>query len=368
MDNLEVADLARLAGQVGEVVGRFARVGLESLADADAVLLLTLAGRLLRNTEALLIEGVGRVASRSETGDREARLTSRFGCHDVIELVQRTTLLSAQSASRLQRAARAVDRETSTITGGKLPARLPSIREALLDGVVGVDGVLAVAGALADLERRVERDAVLAADQALAATARGDGPDAAPAASADILRLHATAWASALDPDGSEPREREALHARTISLGRPRSGVVPIHGALLPEVAAQFQRICDALSHPRGDDDTGGVRFHPEADGAADGSDFVPPDERRPAQRRHDALATALFAAAASGTLPTIGGSAPTLVVAVRESDLLDGRGLAHSDSCIEPMPIGAAHRVACAGAMQRIVISEDGRIVQIGT
>jgi hypothetical protein len=150
-----------------------------------------------------------------------------------------------------------------------------------------------------------------------------------------------------------------------VSLGLARNGLVPIRGALLPEVAAQLQRIFDALCSPSGADDTGGVRFRPEP--AADDADDIPLDERRPAHRRHDALATALSVAAASDALPTIGGAAPTLVVSVRESDVVNGRGWAHADGCDEPLPIAAAHRVACTGVIQRVVLGDTGRILRIG-
>lgn len=338
MNSPGVDDLAALVAQVDAVVG--------GLLDADAPTrctddelgqVLTDAGRLLRRVEALAVEAVGSVVERSRTGDVEARMTSRFGCHDVSELVQRTTLVGAQTAAKWQRSARAVRRETSVTTGEVLPAALPAMRAAMLAGDVGVDGLLGVCGALSDLDRRVDRSAVLAADEALAATARGDGPDQVPPACAELLKVHASAWVAVLDQDGSEPRERQALWRRSVSLGTARDGLVPIRGALLPEVAAQLQRIFDALCAPRVAGDTGGVRFVPDGgtgDGSlgvadeptgddplnrgiaeAEGLTLTPLDERRAAQRRHDALATALLAAAASETLPTIGGAAPTLVV-----------------------------------------------------
>ena len=125
-----------------------------------------------------------------------------------------------------------------------------------------------------------------------------------------------------------------------------------------------MQRILDSLESPRGDHDTGGVRFRPDIEP----DDLVPLDDRRPAQRRHDALATALFAAASSSTLPTIGGAAPVLVVSARESDVLAGTGWAHAEGCEEPLPIGAAHRTGCAGIVQRVVLSDRGRVLRIGT
>ena len=363
MSSTVIDEVKALAASVDRVLAPLALAGLRGVGDSDLVGLLTVGGRLLRRVEGLLIDAIDQAADRSVTGVVDDRLTTRYGCRNLSELVQNTTRVSASTAARFERAARTVHRDTS-LHGELLPARFPAIDEALRDGVVGIDSVLAVAGSLDDIDRRVGREAVLAADEALALTARGEGPDAAPPACADTLRLHATAWAVALDQDGAEPRERESLRNRGVTLGRVRNGVTPIHGGLLPEVAAQLQRIIDCQALPHGDGDTGGVRFRPVDENGED----LPLDDRTPAQRRHDALATALFAAAASGTLPTIGGAAPTLVLMATDGEVQSGRGYAHADGCEDPLPIGAAHRVACTGVIQRVTLGSDGRILRIGT
>ena len=183
-------------------------------------------------------------------------------------------------------------------------------RSRALTGHVGVDGVLAVSGPLLEMRDRVGRERVLLADEVLAAQARGEGPDAAPPASADILRVHAQAWATALDQAGAEPREGDIAHRRGITLGQVRDGVIPIRGALLPDVAAQLQRISDSTYTTRR-----GVGFTDASD--EDDEDVAFLDDRTRPQRQHDALALALDVAARSGDLPTIGGAAPTLVVAI---------------------------------------------------
>lgn len=367
-----LADLSAHADGVVEVL--LAGDGPAALEDSDLMRMLALGGALLRRVEALLVEATGEVARRSTMLDRDIRLTTRLGCHDVGELVQRATLAAPATAARWQRAARSIAREASPSSGEWLPAPLPAIRAALHDGALGVDGLLAVAAPLADLDRRVPRDAVLDADAALAASARGEGPDAAPPACADLLRVQATAWSMMLDQDGAEPREQAALRRRGVSLGTPREGLVPIRGDLMPEVAAQLQRIFDAVCSPRVDDTACGVRFRPDvvdtSEEADDGSwrSGAATDERRAPQKRHDALATALFAAAASGELPTIGGAAPTLVVSVRETDLVSRRGWAHIDGSDAPISVRVAECMACTGAVQRVALSSEGRVLRLGT
>src|SRR5690606_22277255 len=156
-------------------------------------------------------------------------------------------------------------------------------------------------------------------------------------------------WAAALDQDGAEPRERIAMRKRSLRLGAPDAYGVPVRGHLLHEVAAQLQLITDAQLSPRvAFDDPGGAD-------AADAGPVPLPDPRTRVQKQHDALAMALSVAASSGLLPTIGGAAPTLVVSVTEHDLSSDTGYAHAQPATEPVPVGLARHVACAGVIQRV-------------
>jgi hypothetical protein len=85
-------------------------------------------------------------------------------------------------------------------------------------------------------------------------------------------------------------------------------------------------------------------------------------------QKQHDALASALFAAAASGNLPTIGGAAPTLLVTVNATDLARGAGWAFLEGIDQPVSINTATHTACAGVLQRVILGDNGKIVQLGT
>ncbi|WP_458041414.1 MULTISPECIES: DUF222 domain-containing protein [Bacteria] len=328
--------------------------------DDQVVRVLSLAAELQRLTDAVLVESVGEVVRRSAGPDRDLRLTARRGCHDVSELVQRATRMGPASAARLQRGAKGVALGES-LSGGPLPALLPAMRSVLLEGEVGLDGLVAVSGPLEAMSQRVPLESLRVADAVLAAEASGTGPDGAPSACADLLRVQAQVWAAALDQDGAEPKEQQAVRMRGVTLGVARDGVVPLRGSLLPEVAAQFQRICDAISSPRVAD---GVSFHPDSEGDSGFAD----DPRTSAQKRHDALATALSVAASSEQLPTIGGAAPTLVISVRAEDLASDTGWAHVDGIDEPVSVRAAAHAGCAGVIQRVLLGENGRIQRIGT
>ncbi|MDN3494974.1 DUF222 domain-containing protein [Planococcus sp. APC 4015] len=355
--------LEEVIGQTRATVAETLGAGQAIAASDDQILrTMTLAAELQRLTEAVLVETVGEVSRRSVQRDRELRLTTRRGCHDVGELVQRLTRLAPATAARMLRGARPTMVAIS-FAGEPMAPHLPAIRDALIDGELGVDGLLAIAGPLTAMKPRVGRDDLLAADAVLAAEARGEGPSGEPPACAESLRVQALVWSAYLDQDGAEPLEDRAIRLRGITLGATRDGLVPIRGMLLPEVAAQLRRISDAVNSPRVDGDRG-VSFRPST--ASDESG--PVDPRTWTQKQHDALATALSVAASSELLPTIGGAAPTLIVSVRDGDLVSQTGWAHIDGCDEPVSRAVAQHAGCAGVIQRVLLGDDGRIKKIGT
>ena len=343
--------------------------GLRTRDDGELLVVLAAAGRVQRGVEAVMIEAVAQVHERDELRAHPDRVTTRYGCRNLSELVQRATRISGRSAAGLAAAARAVHRSTALSTGELLPAEFPRLRTALAEGHVGVDGVLAVASAFR--RAAVGRAGVLAADEELAAAACGAAADSAGPASADELGALAQVWAAYLDQDGAEPAEARAMRKRGLTFGRrDGDGLVPVRGGLLPEVAAQLQLGFDSVLNPRVDGAPvpGPCFTETDADADADGPHEDAADSRTPAQRRHDALAVLLTAAAASGELPMLGGAAPTLVVQVREEDLAAGRGHAHLPGDDEPVSIAVARHIACTGAIERVVLDENGRIVAITT
>jgi hypothetical protein len=375
MTNLADA-LAGLGDALAEVVATaFCDDGLRASRDADVLSALAAAGRIRRGAEAVMIEAVAQIVDRDEAAAHTDRITTRYGCRTTAELVQRATRRAGRSASEVITAAKAVRRHISLSTGEVLPAEFPRLRDAVVSGHVGVDGLTAVAGVFRG--SAAGRAGLLAADEELAAAAcgTGTGVDAAPPASADELRLLAQVWAAYLDQDGAEPTESRAMRKRGLTLGRCRDGLIPVRGELLPEVAAQLDLGLASILNPKVDAAPApGPCFveaseaeASEAEGDPNGPVEATADQRTFAQKRHDALAVLLTAAAASGELPMLGGAAPTLVVSVREHDLVDGRGYAHLPGHDDPISIAAARHVACVGSVQRVVLAENGRIVSIG-
>ncbi|MFE1646667.1 DUF222 domain-containing protein, partial [Microbacterium sp. P01] len=353
MDNL--ADtLRQVELTLGAVVGRAYRSGeLRGMDDEVVLALVRGASVIARQAEALVVGAVAELEERMDSAAYPDRPTTRFGCRSLKELVQRTTLGSGRTAGDIVKAARALQQPVAVSTGEVLPAAYPALREAAADGVVGVEALVAVVGTLAAAQ--CDRGARLIADAELAASARGAGVDGGPCPGVDDLRLQAQVWAAYLDQDGAEPRETRALRKRAFTIGVCREGMVPCRGTLLPEVAAQMQRLFDSILNPKADgpDTPAGPRFvdggEPSGDAALE--DAVPDgaaledagDPRTRVTRQHDALAMILTVAARSGDVPSIGGAAPTLVVSVTAEDLVSGRGHAHLDGCDEPVSLAVA-------------------------
>jgi hypothetical protein len=407
--NSIAATLAQVASDLRAVLSDD---GLAGLSDGERAEVLRGAGEVSRLVDAVVVETVA-------TADVE--FGHRFGCRGMNELLQRALLTDGPSASKIVKAADLVHRDMNIVSGERLPARWPALREALLDGAIGIPGLLAATGPIEYARTRIGTDERLWADEALSAHARGhhnteatDGAahvpegdaagatdpsaeadaDAAaggaqpgPAATADDLRQLAATLAMILDPDGAEPTDRDAQQGRFLNLGRLHKGAHRLAGSITPEVAAQLQAIFDAFNNPKvGGAPAPGVTFtdtetETETDTGADGSTEstggegdvfnTDPrnviDSRTPAQKRHDALAAALGIAARHEDMPTLGGAAPTLVVHVDARDLAAGTGWATLPGSGAPVPLSVAAHTACTGAIQRVLFDE-GRIIGITT
>ncbi|CAH0220534.1 hypothetical protein SRABI98_02482 [Microbacterium sp. Bi98] len=355
---------------------------LAGLTDAERVEVLQAASAAFRRVEAVVVETIA-------AGDA-VDFPHATGCRTQNELLQRTLLTDVREATRVGKVVALVRRDVNLVSGDRLPARWPALREALLDGVIGVAGMLAATEPIEKVSHRIGAADRLDADTCLARAARGIRPDAeagpdgevrGPAPTLDELKLLAETLVALLDPDGDGPGD-EPARRRGITLGRVRDGLRSIKGYLTPEVAAQLELILDALNNPKGDGPPmPGVAFTPAADrGDAEDGDAADGDEdpynsdpraviddRTPAQKRHDALAAALAIAARHRDMPALGGAAPVLVVTVDANDLVNGTGRASVSGARGQLPLSVASHVGCSGTIQRVLLDE-GRIVGITT
>ncbi|WP_372968117.1 DUF222 domain-containing protein [Microbacterium sp.] len=268
----------RLDQVISDLSGVLCDDVLAGLSDAERVEVLQRAGAAFRRAEAVVVETL---ATADAVGFPHA-----VGCRNTTELLQRTVRVEVRSATRVGTTVTRVRRESSLVSGERLPARWPHMREALLDGVVGVAGFLAATGPIEKVWDRLSTDQRLAADLALAGAARGHGlapvddpdggdpdadgsgddddtadvPDAdadgdaddGPAPTTDDLSSLAEGLASIFDPDGEEPKDEDARRRRGLTIGRLKNGLHAIRGYLTPEVAAQLLLIMDAILNPKG--------------------------------------------------------------------------------------------------------------------
>ncbi|MCI1019079.1 DUF222 domain-containing protein [Microbacterium sp. C5A9] len=397
-----------------------ADTSLAGLTEAERVDVLVSAGAVFRRVEAVVVETL---ATTNGTD-----LAQAAGCRSENELLQRTLLTDVSAATRIGRVADLTRREVSLVSGERLPARWPALREALLEGAVSVAGFLAAVGPLEKCRDRITLEERLGADEFLAEQARGvrdvdagqDAPRGPKPTPAD-LHILAHALAAILDPDGAEPDDKNAQHHRGVTLGRLKDGLRSIRGWLSPEVAAQLEAIFDAINNPRGDGaPEPGVRFTPEDDSGDSEGGFDPAaageahrpttrtgtrtdrththaeggfdpaaeglpdtedrfncdpraviDSRSASQKRHDAFAAAIGIAARHRSMPTVAGASPTLVVTIDATDLAGGTGWARLPGAhghpFAHTPARVAAQTGCTGTIHRVVMDE-GRIISLST
>ena len=344
------------------------------LSDAELVSVTGLLEGLGRHVDAARVRAAGEIDARSDR-DRESSLARRYDCSSAMNLLAHTTHASPgelRGRIRLDRRARA----KVSLTGEELPAAFPEVASALREGVIGVD----VAEHLTDALERAARSAAVDPVEAAAAerdivalTAAGFAGTGSLAASDvalprtfdDYLAVEG-AWIEFLTRDGLEPTAEQAARYRSLSVGRVRSdGLAPIYGRLTPEAAGALTRLLNAYAGS-----SVSFRTSPEEsdpDSAWSDSELIP-DPRTSTQIRHDALLSIVQAAAASASAPSIGGAAPTLVVTVESSQLAADDGVADIDGIDIAVPARVAHRIACTGAVQKVVFDAHGRVMALGS
>lgn len=324
---------------------------------------------LLQATGAL--EKLGRVlASRqiavvAEVDDRSRRelggegLAARKGCRTATELLERVTLASGETIARRLKVGRGTRRRFSLV-GEPLPATFPSVAAALEVGELGLDSAYTIVRGLRAVEAVVDVDSILAAEYELVAAATGTGPECPVPCTADDTRVQTEVWKVRLDQDGRLPLEERAVRMRSFRLGREQDGLVPVRGGLLPDVAAKFVTLVDAYTSPRT-----APAFMTEEELV---SHDLEHDPRSRDQQSHDILAGILDIAARSAEVPALGGAAPVVMVSVRQSDLDAGRGVGFIDRFEAPVSMRAVKQYICNGGTQKVVLDEDGRIIELGS
>jgi hypothetical protein len=175
-------------------------------------------------------------------------------------------------------------------------------------------------------------------------------------------------WADEFDPDGlrklshrildhvapqvADEVQRRALEAaekrdhrdRYLNLSKQDEGRVRLSGLLDVETGALLRTVLDPLTRPHGQD-----------------------DDRKPGQRRHDALADVCRLALRTGDLPDNGGGEATQVVVTTSFDALVGQLGAGTLDTGERMSAETVRRLACDAGIVPAVLGGNGQVLDVG-
>lgn len=365
-----LADLRGIADLLGDTLApALGGQAQRALSHGELVDALAVVEHLGRVTDAARLALAGEVGRRADSEFGEDAITTQFGCGTAKEIIERATLVSDGTARARLRDAKAITARVM-LSGGTRPAPLEHARVALAAGRLSADALTTIVDALRPLQGRCGTDELEAAEVELVGAAVGAQ---APACGIHELKVMATTWALYLDPDGALPDEEFAQRMRGIRVSRrPRRGLRRVSGDVTEEVAAQFERLMDAQLNPRAQNR--GPRFTdpsdeaPEDSAQSEGSEERALDPRTVDQKRHDAFAAILFAAAGATQTPSLGGAAPTLIVTTTKQDLTSPDGVAFIESAAGPVPVPAAlaRHIGCHGTIHRLTLGANGAIKRL--
>jgi hypothetical protein len=350
-------EAATTAARAAVTVGDIPRLHDATLVEAMAAI-----ENLGRTVDALRVAVAAEAAERSRPVLGADRLAARHGCRNALELIARITQVSERTAASRCRVGAGI-RIRETLTGDVLPPRFPAVSDALNAGQIGLDSATVIINSLGVVEGRAEPRMLVEAEHALVGCVLGvdttTGEPLTPL-TADQTRAQALQWQVALDPDGAAPREAAAMLQRGFGKAGKRGDLTLYRLAAIPELAGRVERLMSAFLSPN----TTGRFLTAEqvTDALVDG------DTRTAEQQRHDALISILDAASRSADMPTLGGTAPTVLVSVTAEALATATDAGWIDGVEEPVSISTVKQFICNGGVQKGFFTARGRIIGLGS
>ncbi len=248
----------------------------------DLLRALTVSEELVRREYAASLAVIAELDNRT--------VAAELGYPGLAELLRDTLRITLAEARRRISHAEALN-DTPLVSGGTVPARLPAVAAASLDGVVGPDHIDVIAKTVRELPPHVPDSDREAAERTLVEEAhRFDARTLARIG--DRIR-------AVLDQDGTRPDDRElAEPSNELHLTTRRNGRLAIRGDFDPEASALITAVVSPLAKPRPSSDTG-------------------PDPRSASERQGDALVEVVRLVADEGRLPSEGGEKPHILVTI---------------------------------------------------
>lgn len=297
----------------------------------------------------------------------------------------RLRITRAEAQKRLKLAA--VLLPSTAASGQPIPAVLPALADAAASGLVSSAASRVVANAVDEIRDRAEAGAVTAIEADLAAlAAHQDG---------DFLIRTARRWVLLVDQDGAEPTDEELRRFQGVFPGRKKNGLYHLNIYCTDDQHETLLTVMNAAAGPRIPEVCAPDTAVPDgaAAGSAERSDGTPPDpavafrlnrSTRP-QRLLGGLVDAAKAALATGGVPSTGGIRPQVLVTIDSVSLLQKFDFGSvlkpmngpdpaSDSVSPgsfafsgPVPAATVRRLACDADLLPVVLSGEGRILDIG-
>ncbi|PRB16664.1 HNH endonuclease [Microbacterium sp. MYb62] len=280
--------------------------------------------------------------SRPELGAES--LAKQQGFRNPATLIAAATGVSMGDASRLVKVGEATA-PRSDLLGTPLPAKYPSVSEALESGALGAPAAAMIIAALDRCRIAAGAERIAEGERMLAEKAAGLALD-------DVRKLvvRVEAW---LDPDGLKPQEEERRSKRALSLFE-RDGMVHLNAVLDVETAAPVVTA---------------IRGFVTAAFAAreDTPDADAPDADRRTVPMIQADALAVFCAHVLGCERRVPVAGATVIVRMDLDDLEAGAGSATIDGLDQPVSISAARRMAAGGGVIPCVLGGDSEVLDWG-
>jgi hypothetical protein len=328
---------------------------------------------LTRLLDGAQIGNAAEIASRSDRRYGSEGLAARHGCATSAQLIEKVTGVSSRTARQQVRVAAQTGARV-TDTGIPLEPLFADAGAALRTGGIGIDVADAITSILKTLPSAVPPEALRWAENTLVNQAVGVAPagadtdeasadaneDAGGGAmplSADLIRQQAIVYRDALDPDGAEPRDERLVELRALRFTPQPNGMLGISGQLPPAQAAIITPVFDSFLSART-----GPAFPPEASEAGE------PDPRSRDQQRADIFTALCEGATKLGLTPKLHGAAPTVLVTITESNLVNGVGVGVSPSTREPLAASTVRQYACDGGVQNVILGTHGEVLVLSS
>lgn len=326
----------------------------------------------------IAVESIGRLvdAARVRAAERVVHpsIADELGFASPISALATLAGVSESSARSRLRVAEEV-RVDRSLTGAEVPPRRAILAEAIDSGAVAIDAAAVICRELAAIEPRVDAESLTAAESVMVRLARGESVEGDQLASASATQLVAEVRqiASAIDPDGARPREERAVRRRSFQIdAADEDGLVPVSGRVMPEIGGLIAGMVEA--HRRS------PRFQDLSQ--SDELDRFLGDARTPAQRRHDAFAEIVVAAAQHEGSPRLDGAPVTVLVTVSAVDLasdgpafdglasdgLDGDPIGVMSGSTVPVSRARVLQFIDAGGFRPVRLDAAGAVVSIGS